>query len=364
MDQHDTITEDEQDGLAIETTPESQSRKAQLISRIHKVKNLDDFFFEIRDEIHDVFDAEQATIYAVDRESRELYSKFTLDPLDGVQEIRLPISETSISGYCARFGKLVNVADAYNEAELASVSSRLTFDSSWDERTGFRTRQVLSVPILFERKYLMGVLVLLNRKGEGKFTPSEEERAFEIAEVLGMAFRNQQSQTKRRPAVKTRYDYLLTHKLISQADLDTAIMEARRKGQDVETVLIEEYRLPKKEVGESLSQYFDCPFMEFDERAVTDPSLLKGINFDYLKANFWVPLRREDNVVDILVDNPKDLQKIEYIQLLMKEMQPRFFPGTKKPTCHKEVDKPEPSKSRRCKRLLIIHSSPSTWKPY
>ncbi|MDH3598756.1 MAG: ATPase, T2SS/T4P/T4SS family [Candidatus Tectomicrobia bacterium] len=331
MDQLDNISGEHQVATAIDSSCELKTRKSKLISKIHTIRNLDDFFFEVRDEIHNLFDAEQATIYAVDREKRELYSKFTLDPLDGVQEIRVPISQESISGYCARYGKLVNVVDAYDDEELATLSSRLTFDRSWDERTGFRTRQVLSVPILFERKYLMGVLVLLNRKTEGKFSKSEEEQALEIAEILGMAFRNQQQSSKRRrPVVKSKYDYLLQHKLISKDDLDSAITEARRKGQDVETVLIEEYRLPKKEVGESLSQYYGCPFLEFDERSVTDPSLLKGISFDYLKNNYWVPLRREDSTVDILVDDPKDLQKIEHIQLLMKELKPKFFVGMRK----------------------------------
>ena len=332
MDQHESTSGDSQTLTASDSSSEHKSRTSSLINKLHTIKNLDSFFFEVRDEIHSLLNTEQATIFAVDREKRELYSKFTLDPLEGVQEIRVPISQDSISGYCARYGKVVNVGDAYDDTELASISSRLTFDRSWDEQTGFRTRQILSVPILFERKYLMGVLVLLNRKEEGKFSKSEEEQALEIAEILGMAFRNQQHQSKkkRRPVIKSKYDYLLLQKLISKDDLDTAITEARRKSQDVETVLIEEYRLQKKDVGESLSQYYGCPFLEFDERAVTDPSLLKGISFDYLKNNYWVPLRREDDTVDILVDDPKDLQKIEHIQLLMKELKPRFFIGLRK----------------------------------
>ncbi len=320
-----------QDNFALEVQNNTKSQKTQLINKIHTIKNLDDFFFEVLDEIHGLFEAERATIFAVDREKRELYSRFTLDPIEGVQEIRVPISEDSLSGYCARYGKLLNVADAYDDAELAAISPRLGFDRSWDHRTGFRTRQMLTVPILFERKYLMGVLVFLNKKdGDGQFTKKEEERALEIAEILGIAFRNQQHYAKRRTTPKTKFDYLLDYKLITRSDLDTAVTEARRKGQDIETVLIEEYRLPKKEVGESLSRYFGCPFLEFDERAVTDPSLLKGISFDYLKANYWVPLRREESTVDILVDDPKDLQKVEHIQLLMKGLKPRFFIGLRK----------------------------------
>jgi hypothetical protein len=286
-----------------------KSYKTQLINKIHTITNFDNFFFEVREELHQLFDAEQATIFAVDREKRELYSRLTLDPVDGIQEIRVPISEHSISGYCARYGKLLNIADAYDETELTAISPRLAFDRSWDVRTGFQTQQVLAVPMLFERKYLMGVLILLNNKNGGRFSTADEEKALEIAELLGVAFRNQQHRSKRRSAPKSKFDYLIENNLISRDDLDIAMSEARRKGIDVETVLIDEYRLPKKEVGESLSRYFNCPFLEFDERAVPDPALIKGINFDYLKANYWVPLRREANSVDILVDDPKDLRK-------------------------------------------------------
>jgi len=305
--------------------------KTRLINKIHTIKSLDSFFFEVREELHQQFATDQATIFAVDREKRELYSRFTLDPVDGVQEIRIPISEHSISGYCARYGKLLNVADAYDEKELTAINPRLTFDRSWDLRTGFQTQQVLAVPILFERKYLMGVLVLLNNKSGGKFSTADEEKAVEMAELLGIAFRNQQHRAKRRTeAPKSKFDYLIETKLISRDDMEVAMAEARRKGVDVETVLIDEYRLPKREVGKSLSLYFQCPFLEFDERAVLDPILIKGINFDYLKANYWVPLRREENTIEILVDDPKDLQKTERIQILLKGRQLKFFVGLRK----------------------------------
>lgn len=305
--------------------------KTRLISKIHTIKSLDSFFFEVREEIHHLFQADQATIFAVDREKRELYSKFTLDPVDGVQEIRVPISEHSISGYCARYGKLVNVSDAYDEQELTAINPQLTFDRSWDVRTGFHTRQVLAVPMLLERKYLMGVLILLNNQNGGKFSTADEERALEIAELLAIALRNQQHRSKRRPVVpKSKFEYLVETKLISSEGLEAAEAQARSKNVDIASVLIEAYRLPKKEVGESLSRYYQCPFLEFNEHTVPDPALIKENKIEFLKANYWVPLRREDNIVEILVDDPKDLRKTEHIQLLNSGMQLKFFVGLRK----------------------------------
>ena len=304
--------------------------KTHLINKIHSIKSIDNFFFEVRDEIHRLFNAEQATVFAVDRENRELYSKFTLDPVNGVQEIRIKISEHSISGYCARFGKLVNIADAYDEQELAEISPNLTFDDSWDKQSGFRTRQVLAVPMLFERKYLMGVLVLLNNQSGDKFTGADEDKAMEIAELLAIALRNhQQRRAPRHRAPKSKFEHLVIAKLISREDLDGAMAEARSRDVEVEKVLMDDYRIPIKDVGESLSRYYQCPFLEFDETIVTDPALIKGIPFDYLKANYWTPLRCDNDVVDIIVDDPKDLRKTEHIRSLMKGqgLQVKFFVG-------------------------------------
>ena len=115
----------------------------QLLADRKGVLDNDELFFELKGELATLFEVEQLTLYAVDREKRELYSKYLLDPLDGVQEIRVPINEASVSGYCARYGKIVNIADAYDTAELATINPRLSFDPSWDKRSGFRSRQML-----------------------------------------------------------------------------------------------------------------------------------------------------------------------------------------------------------------------------
>ncbi len=317
-------------GISIVLDEESNPkvRTATIVNRIHAAKNLDEFFLEIKDDIHGLFDAERATLYAVDREKRELFSRFLLDPIEGVKEIRVPITEDSVSGYCARYGKVLNIVDAYDAGELTAIGPRLHFDRVWDERSGFRTRQMLAIPILYERKYLMGVLLLLNKRSGGIFTKDEEGFALEIAETLGIAFRNHQQQAQRRNVSK--FDYLLEHNLITSQELDNAIAEARRRSSDVETILMDQFRVPKQAVGQALSRFFGCPFIEFDERFMADATLLQGINFDYLKANLWVPLQREDTTVHIVIDNPKDLQKVEHIQLLMKGLKPRFSVSLRK----------------------------------
>ncbi len=69
-------------------TPEwagPKGRTATVINKIHAAKNLDALFFEIKNDLVSLFDAEQLTLYAVDSQKKELYSKYLLNPLDGVE---------------------------------------------------------------------------------------------------------------------------------------------------------------------------------------------------------------------------------------------------------------------------------------
>jgi hypothetical protein len=73
-------------------------RVKQVMNQIHAAQDLDQLLVALRDEILSLFDAEHLTLYAVDHEKREIYSKF-LD-LDEVKEIRVPLNGQSIAGIC------------------------------------------------------------------------------------------------------------------------------------------------------------------------------------------------------------------------------------------------------------------------
>ena len=58
----------------------AKGRTATIINKIHAAKNLDELFFELKSELATLFEVEQLTLYAVDREKRELYSKYLSGP--------------------------------------------------------------------------------------------------------------------------------------------------------------------------------------------------------------------------------------------------------------------------------------------
>jgi type II secretory ATPase GspE/PulE/Tfp pilus assembly ATPase PilB-like protein len=310
-----------QDVQQLQEKLQYEQRLVALVDRIHAAKNIDQILIELYGEILALLDTERMTLYAVDHDKKELYSKQL--QLDTVREIRVPISEKSISGFVAVWRQPVNIADAYDKAELQRISPTLSFDSSWDKKTGFRTTQVLCAPILHEGRTTVGVIQLLNKKTGERFTREDEANVARIAKTLGIAFNNhnQLSAVRRQ----SKFDYLLAQHKITQEEVNAAVAESRRRVVDVESLLIEQYKVPKADVLAALSQFYRVPAMEFDEKVIPPPDLVNQLRIEYLKRNFWIPIRREnDGSVLILIDNPQDLQKIDSINQLLKGVKVKF----------------------------------------
>ncbi|MEO6111923.1 MAG: ATPase, T2SS/T4P/T4SS family [Nitrospiraceae bacterium] len=286
----------------------------RITDQIHAASDLDHILLDLRKEILSIFDAEDLTIFAFDSEKKEIFSK--IPHIDSVEEIRIPITEQSLAGFCAKYLRPVSIADAYNIAELQGVHPSLLHDSSYDKRTGFKTKQVLTYPIVADNKYLMGVFQLLNKKNGARFTRKDEESVAEIAKALGIAFFNLRKISKKNP---TKFDRLVTNNHITQNELDQAIADSRKGVSDFESVLIERYKVPKLEIGKSLAQFHKCPYIEYSDRTIVDVELLKNLNVDYLKKNHWMPLKRDRTAIEILTDDPGDLDRVADIK--------RTFPG-------------------------------------
>lgn len=118
-------------------------------------------------------DAERSTVFLVDRERSELRSAVA-QRLG--QEIRLPIG-AGLAGHVAATGETINVPEAYADPR---------FDRSVDQRTGFRTMNILAVPV-WDRdgKSVIGVIQVLNNKRGGSFERHDQMLLERIAEAIG-----------------------------------------------------------------------------------------------------------------------------------------------------------------------------------
>jgi len=289
-------------------------RKAlqDITNRIHAAQNTKQILVDLRDGILNLFDAHSITIYVIDKLRSEIYSMFLVG--SRLKEIRVPISNKSIAGYVANTGRSVNIADVYDTGELKSIDKELTFDYSWDKKSGFRTKQVLAAPIFYE-KILKGVIQILNRKGDSKFTEDELGFLQEIADVLGIALHNQERFAKRR---RTRFDYLITRGLLKEEELDNAWEESREKKENMETFLMNKYKVYKDDIAKSYEEYFRCKVIPFNEKLPIPGDLLKSLKKEFLRREMWVPLGKVEGNIHIIMDDPNNILKRDTIESILK----------------------------------------------
>jgi GAF domain-containing protein len=114
-------------------------------------------------EISSLVDADRSTLFLVDWERRQLWTKFA----EGMDSDRIHIGlKMGLVGLCVLTKKIVNVAYAYNSPY---------FNAEIDEKTGFRTESVLCVPIFDQKQEIIGTLEFLNKRS-GVFTKDDEEK--------------------------------------------------------------------------------------------------------------------------------------------------------------------------------------------
>jgi type II secretory ATPase GspE/PulE/Tfp pilus assembly ATPase PilB-like protein len=293
-----------------------RKRLIEIANRINSAPGIPEILVDLKDPMLDLVEAERVTLYALDTRNQELFSLFKVG--QEVREIRVPKSFASIAGFTALSRKTANVKDAYNTDELARLHPNLRFDARWDKSAGFRTTQVLSTPIVFD-KYLLGVLQLINKRGGTPFTARDEEAAEELAKILGIAFYNQHRAA--RSNKPTKFGGLVDKGLISEADLEKAVSSARVNQIEVARVLLEELRIPKDEVLRALAQYYGCGSWEPGDSAMPE-DLKRRVSSEFLQKYVCAPFERRDSTVRVAVEDPHDLTRLDAIKAM--NIAPRY----------------------------------------
>ncbi len=286
-----------------------RKRLIDIANQINAAGSIQSILVDLRDEMVDLVGAERVTIFALDTKNQELFSLFKAG--QEVREIRVPKSFGSIAGFTALSRKSANIVNVYDSAELQRLHPSLRFDARWDKASGFRTQQVLSSPILFD-KYLLGVLQLVNNRAGTPFTQKDVEAAEELAKILGIAFYNQHRAA--RTNKPSKFGALVDKGLISEKDIEKAVSAARVNQLDVSKILIEEMHVPKAEVLGALGQFYGCGIWEGGSQIPED--LKQRVSADFLKKNVCAPLERRDGTVRVAVEDPYDLTRLDAIKAM------------------------------------------------
>lgn len=130
-----------------------------------------------------IVNADAGSIYVIDED--RLFIKYALNNTEQrklapgqklpYQNFSFPINEKSINGFCAITKQIINLEDAY----AISSDAPYAFNKNSDNLTGYRTKSMLSIPLVNQDGVALGVLQIINAQDEnGNIISFSEEAEF------------------------------------------------------------------------------------------------------------------------------------------------------------------------------------------
>ena len=119
-----------------------------------------------------VLHADRGSVWLHDPATDEL----VLEVATGIAPVRVP-SGAGLVGACARERRIINVPDCYADPR---------FDPGVDRASGYRTRCMLTLPLVDHKDVLVGVMQVLNKAG-GVFDADDETLATALAAQCAVA---------------------------------------------------------------------------------------------------------------------------------------------------------------------------------
>jgi putative ABC transport system ATP-binding protein len=127
-------------------------------------------------KVSQLLNADRATLYFVDREHGMIRSKVAEHEGEEPLKIRIPIGK-GIAGRVAATGETQIIDDAWSHPD---------FNREIDERTGYRTRTVLAMPIYNRKNEVFAVAQFLNKRDGQPFSSADAEKFAEFSKPLAV----------------------------------------------------------------------------------------------------------------------------------------------------------------------------------
>lgn len=148
--------------------------------KITREKKLNNLISILSNFAKDMMEVDRCSLFVLDEQKKELYTYFA----HGIEEIRIP-SDTGIAGYVFRTGKTYFTEDAYKSEY---------FNPEVDKISGYRTKNILAVPIFSSQNKVIGVYQAINKKNS--FTKDDIQLMELIADFAGAAIESKILQEK------------------------------------------------------------------------------------------------------------------------------------------------------------------------
>jgi adenylate cyclase len=163
----------------LERARHDEARLLEVTESISSELHIDQLLGRIVNAVTALLDAERSTLFVHDKKTRQLWSRVAEGA--GMKEIRIP-ADAGIAGAAFSRRQLLNIPDAYADPR---------FNPEVDRRTGYRTRSILTVPVIDRAGTPVGVVQALNKRG-GPFGPLDERRLKAFSAQIAIAIQNAQ----------------------------------------------------------------------------------------------------------------------------------------------------------------------------
>jgi phosphoserine phosphatase len=175
--------------------------------RLGASTDVEEILHLVIDAMRDALDAERATVFEYDPKTDELFSTVAHGVgLTGEHEIRIP-SDAGLAGAAAQSREIIVVPDAYADPR---------FNQEVDRQTGFRTRSILTIPLVAHDDELVGVAQVLNKK-TGAFDDTDLGVADALAAQAAVAMKRGRLIEDRLVRLKLERDIELARRIQQQS---------------------------------------------------------------------------------------------------------------------------------------------------
>jgi adenylate cyclase len=181
---------------------------AEVVNLVQTSLSLDEHLHRLIALAATTLDAARGTIFLYDAEHDELFSREAI--AGEIEEIRIPRS-TGVAGAVFNSGKPAIVDDPYSDPR---------FNPSIDQKTGFRTESLISVPLRDRGGAVMGIIEVLNKRKE-QFDQIDIVLLQAIADQAATALANSRDfDEQRREHLQDRMLFETTEEISIELDLD------------------------------------------------------------------------------------------------------------------------------------------------
>jgi uncharacterized membrane protein YidH (DUF202 family) len=107
-------------------------------------------------------------------------------------------------------------------------------------------------------------------------------------------------------SVTEKFRLLVDWGILAPEKLNSAKYAGGSQNIEIERILITDHKVPRRKLLQAISNYYQLPFIEYDERMPVPPELLTGLDRDMLLKSLWFPIIRDGETVVIATNDPQD----------------------------------------------------------